>query len=466
MSLPTKIGRLDSLAFRLTLLYTSLSMVSLLAVLGISYVILQRQLETELERDLVAEVVEYEALLKSRGVGVLQELLDHEAESEGHERAYHRLYRTDATEVFRTDMSRWGEIPVDPESFLGAASDRQELIEIPANQSPFPARILYSPLGEDYIIELGRLADEEGAVLQNFRRMAVILSLMFAGISFVLGSVMANRALRGVRRVTETARRIAGGSWGLRVPVGDRRDEVADLADAFNEMIQRIQKLVAELRDVTDDIAHDLRTPIARMRAAAESCLDGGSASEEANELAGSVLEECDRLLQLINLMLEISHMEAGARQFEREPLDLAELSEDVFDLFRPAAEDKGITMRSDEHDPVMIQGDRQRLMRAVAHIVDNAVKYTEPGGAISLSCSRRNGSAVVTVRDTGIGIGEGDLTRIFDRFYRADASRAGSGHGLGLSASRAICMAHGGSISVSSRRGEGSTFEISVPVD
>ena len=363
-------------------------------------------------------------------------------------------------------MQPWGYSRLPAKALRQPASGRSAVRRLPTNHSQYSAHVIYSPLGDDFVIELGLLADEEGVVLQNYRQVFVMSSAMFVLLSFLLGGVMASRVLRVVLNVTETARIIAEGSWGLRVPKGNRQDEVADLADAFNDMIQRIQKLVAELRDVTDDIAHDLRTPIARMRAAAESSLDDPAASEEARELAGSVLEECDRLLQLINTMLEISQMEAGARPFDRQTLDLAELAEDVFELFRPAAEDKGIDVRTELSGPLVVSGDRQRLMRAVAHIVDNAVKYTEPGGEIRISCARRNGKAEVTVSDTGIGIAESDLSRVFDRFYRADQSRAGTGHGLGLSAARAICVAHGGAVTVASAPAEGSSVSISIPAE
>lgn len=464
MSSPTRIGRFDSLAFRLTLSYAALSSLCLVAVLGVSYVIVERQLNAELARELEHEVVEYEAMLETRGVTVLQELLEYESKSEGYERAYYRLYTRDGEPIFHSDLAHWSDLEPDRAAIGQAAAGAPQFVTLPAADRNFPTRVLYSPLGDEHVIELGLVADEEGAVLQNYRRVFVMSSLMFVAFSFVLGSVMAHRSLRGVRRVTEAARSIAGGSWGLRVLVGPRRDEVADLAEAFNEMIHRIQKLINELREVTDDIAHDLRTPIARMRASAESCVQSTTASEGARELAGNVLEECDRLQQLINTMLDLSQMEAGAGQFSTESVDLCELAEDIFDLFKPAAEDKGIEIQLDTCAGLEVRGDRQRLMRAIAHIVDNAVKYTEPGGVIVMQCSRRNGTAVVSIEDSGVGIASSDIPRVFDRFYRGDRSRTGTGHGLGLSAARAICVVHGGSIVVESVPREGSTFEIRLP--
>lgn len=462
MSSPRKPGRFESLVFRLALSYAVFSTLCLVAVLGISYTIIGGQLDEELDRELEHEVLEYDAMLDTRGMAILQELLDHESKSEGYDRAFYRLYTREADPVFQSDLSGWTDIELDPDAFGTAARGSPRFIWLPSGDRGFPTRVLYSPLGDEHVIELGLVADEEGRVLQIYRRIFVLASLMFVAFSFVLGSVMANRSLIGVRKVAEAARSISAGSWGLRVPVGNRRDEVAELADAFNEMIQRIQMLIEELRNVTDDIAHDLRTPIARLRANAESTLEDAS-SPEAHELAATVLDECDRLLQLINTMLEISQMEAGAKPFVSEPVDLSDVVEDVFELFRPAAEDKDIRIQYDHEASVQVQGDRQRLMRAVAHVVDNAVKYTEPGGEITIACQRRNGRAIVSVEDTGTGIDERDVHRVFDRFYRADRSRAGTGHGLGLSASRAICMAHGGTVTVSSEPGKGSRFELSV---
>lgn len=463
MSSLRKIARFDSLAFRLTLSYALLSTLCLMAVLGFSYSIIERQLDEELDRELVHEVIEYESMLTTRGMAILQELLDHESKSEGHDRAFYRLHTRDGNTVFQSDLSGWSDVGLNVEAFDSAARGERRFDWVSTGEREFATRVLYSPLGPDHVIELGLLADEEGRVLQIYWRVFLMSSLMFVALSFLLGSVMSNRSLSGVRKVTEAARSISAGSWGLRVPVGSRRDEVAELADAFNNMIHRIQVLVDELGNVTDDIAHDLRTPIARLRATAESMLEEPSAPRAAHELAAGVLDECERLLQLINTMLEISQMQAGATPFVNEPIDLTEITEDVYELFRPAAEDKGIQMHLSEGPAVAVQGDRHRLMRAVAHVVDNAVKYTEPGGEISIVCERRNGRAVVTVKDTGIGIDKRDVQRVFDRFYRADRSRAGSGHGLGLSASRAICMAHGGTIGVSSEPGKGSTFELFV---
>ena len=276
---------------------------------------------------------------------------------------------------------------------------------------------------------------------------------------------MAHRALSGVERITQTAQDISSGAWESRVSVSHRSDEIDALAEAFNEMIDRIQILIRELREVTDDIAHDLRTPITRMRIAAESALSSIPAPQSQAEVAGQVLEECDHLLDLINTMLEISQTEAGARPLTCAATDISVLAEDVCELFRPAAEDKALTLRFRGQAELLVDGEAKRLQRAIAHILDNAIKYTNSGGTITVECARVKNTASLSVSDTGVGIAERDLEKVFARFYRIDKSRAEGGNGLGLSLASAILRAHGGDITVESVLGKGSMFLATIPL-
>lgn len=182
------------------------------------------------------------------------------------------------------------------------------------------------------------------------------------------------------------------------------------------------------------------------------------------HERCGSVLEECDRMLSLINTMLEISQTEAGAKSMERVEVDLEAAVEDICELFRPAAEDKGLSLHYAAVPVPAVIGDPQRLKRAIAHLVDNAIKYTAPGGQIEIQCASDRGELTLTVKDTGIGIPAAALSDIFSRFHRVDASRWEPGNGLGLSLAQAIIRAHGGQIGVESEEGRGSTFTVRIP--
>jgi heavy metal sensor kinase len=275
---------------------------------------------------------------------------------------------------------------------------------------------------------------------------------------------MARRAVSGVEEITRTAQGISAGTLGKRVPVKGRGDEIDQLAMTFNQMLDRIQTLVTEIRQMGDNIAHDLKSPLTRIRGSAEVTLTTGRSLAEYEGMAAGAIEECDRLLSMINTMLMISRTEAGVEKPAREAIDLAALVREACELFGSPAEDKGLTLRCTVPEPCGIVGDHRMIQRLIANLLDNAVKYTPAGGQVEVTVSREGGGAVVTVSDTGIGISPADLPRIFDRFYRCDRSRSVAGTGLGLSLARTIARAHGGEITVASRPGEGSVFTVTLP--
>lgn len=466
MSFPMKIRFTDSLAFRLTLLYTGLSAAALIALLAVSYLILSQALWRELDEHLAIETEELSGPFARQQFDIIEEELDREVESEGANRIYYRIMRFDGSVVVETDPTAWRDLGVDSDAIARAASGESSRGFVPRGERGYRGRVLYAPGGPSHVVLLAQIGDDREQVLTLFRNTFGVVSVVCILCAFAIGAFMARRSLHGVWQVSDAARDISSGSWSRRVQLGGRKDEIFELAQAFNDMIGRVESLIRELRDVSDDIAHDLRTPITRIRAASEACFENPMSPPESHDLAGSVLEECDRLLQLINTMLEISRIGAGATTIKRVPVDLGQVVDDVVDLFKPAADDKGLHVNLDAARDLYVSGDAQKIGRAIAHIVDNAVKYTAAPGEISVTCQRRNGSAVVLVTDSGPGIETSDLDRIFDRFYRVDRSRSGTGSGLGLSVSRAICVAHGGNVVAKSDITRGSEFEVTLPLD
>ena len=198
----------------------------------------------------------------------------------------------------------------------------------------------------------------------------------------------------------------------------------------------------------------------------AEITLTTGKTMAEFESMAAGTIEECDRLLDMINTMLVISKTEAGVDQMEHKVLDLQALIDDAADLFLPMAEDKGIALSIEKKTPCMISGSMPMIQRMMANLIDNALTYTPSGGSVALSISKiGNGRVNIHVTDNGMGISDEDLPRIFQRFFRCDPSRNQAGTGLGLSLAKAIAKAHGGDISVESRIGKGSTFTVTLPV-
>jgi signal transduction histidine kinase len=249
------------------------------------------------------------------------------------------------------------------------------------------------------------------------------------------------------------------------VPVKKRADEIDQLALTFNRMLDRIEQLVTGIKEMSDNIAHDLKSPITRIRGIAEVSMSSDASLEEYESMAAGTIEECDRLLDMINTMLVISRTEAGVNQLECWQLDIARLVRDACDIFQSPAEDKGLTLVCSTNPNIELYGDLRLIQRMVANLLDNAIKYTPAGGRVDVTVAAGGNQSVhITVVDTGPGISDQDREHIFERFYRCDPSRSQPGTGLGLSFARAVARAHNGEITVTSTPGAGSTFTVTLP--
>jgi signal transduction histidine kinase len=248
------------------------------------------------------------------------------------------------------------------------------------------------------------------------------------------------------------------------VPVQETGDALAELGQLVNAMLDRIDAVLAGMRGALDNVAHDLRTPMTRLRGIAERALASNHPAVLRDALADCV-EESERVVAMLSTLMDISEAETGTMTLRREPTDLADLVRQSLELYEDLAEERGIRIETTTSGDVHIPLDRNRMRQVLANLVDNAVKHTPRGGRIEIAARRDGDRARVTVSDTGMGIPANELPHIWDRLYRGDKSRAERGLGLGLSLVRAIVEAHGGTVAVSSEPGAGSRFELSLPV-
>ncbi|MGD2093555.1 MAG: HAMP domain-containing sensor histidine kinase [Phycisphaerales bacterium] len=212
-------------------------------------------------------------------------------------------------------------------------------------------------------------------------------------------------------------------------------------------------------------MAHDLRSPITRIRGAAETALQEKNSIENYQEASGQIIAECDRLIGIINMMLDIAAMDSGVAELPDTTVDITDIVKDASELFQPVAEDKNVELHlSNSNKPMTVRGSKEGLQRMVANIIDNAIKFTDTGGKVNITVTSMDNQASIHIKDTGIGISQENQKRIFDRFFRVEASRSSEGNGLGLSLAQSIAKAHGGEITVDSAVGRGSQFTIILP--
>ncbi|AXK80788.1 sensor histidine kinase [Pseudolabrys taiwanensis] len=268
------------------------------------------------------------------------------------------------------------------------------------------------------------------------------------------GLFVTRRVLRRVDAMTETTRTIMAGDLGERLPVAGSGDEIDRLAENLNEMLERIEALMNGLKEVSDNIAHDLKTPLTRLRNRAEQALRTSGSETEYRSALETIIEESDDLIATFNALLMIARAESGQARDNMSEFDAAEIAQDVCELYEPLADEKGIALKIDAGTPAPVKANRELVSQALANLVDNAIKYSEPKeGApgvapeIVVSARLEGERVLLAVADRGPGIPEADRGRVVERFVRLECSRSQPGSGLGLSLAAAVARLHGGEL-------------------
>ena len=462
-----RINRLrHALAFRLTLWYAALFVLSATVVFVLFYLLITSMIRQRVDDNLLNQYNEFAAVYTLQGIGMLQRAASLQAQTVGEKKMFYRLFYPSGVVFSASNLTYWKDIGIDRwvvESVLQVNTHRYVTEKIPGGR--YDVRIIYARIGSSIMLQMGYSMADEERLLQVFKQLFFITMSGLLVLAMIGGWFMARRALSGVAMVTRAAQQISEQDLTTRVPVRHRHNEIDLLAITFNQMLDRVQNLVTGIRQMSDNIAHDLRSPITRIRGLAEVTLTGNPGNEEYQAMTASTIEECDRLLDMINTMLTISRTEAGVNPIERTPVDLAVLARDACELFMPLAEDKFVTIEQQLECPASVNGDQRMLQRMIANLIDNAIKYTREGGRITVTLTpSTDGTVCLTIADTGIGIRAEDLPKIFDRFFRGDQSRTRSGAGLGLSLAQTVARAHGGRIKVQSAPDRGSAFCVILP--
>jgi len=318
------------------------------------------------------------------------------------------------------------------------------------------------------LVQVGKSTDAREALLARFRAVLGLVTLTIVVVALTGGFIVTRSAVRPIRRLTRAVARIVStGRTDERVPLpgGGTGDAIDELTRLFNAMLDRIEGLVTAMRGALDNVSHDLRTPLTRLRGTAEMALVSSPDPDRCRDALADCLEESDRVLVMLNTLMDISEAESGAMHLRRDAVELGEVVSRAVTLYRDVADAKGIALTAHTAAGVVVAADRTRLEQVAANLIDNALKYTPPGGRVDVEVLADGGRARIRVRDTGLGIRPDELPRIWDRLFRGDTSRSERGLGLGLSLVKAVVEAHGGTVEVESEPGQGSVFTISLPV-
>ena len=439
-------GIINTSAFRLAAIYFTLFATSVLALLTFIYFSTADFVEAQAEETIDAEIRGLAEQYREHGLAGLVEVIDQRIAA-----AQRTPTRIDDTIYLITDPllhklagnletwpqtvergSGWVSFPVTEQIAGHTETDnaRASVIVLPGNFHLLVGRNLRDA-------RLFRLR------ITNTMGWAALITL---GLGVIGGLLMTRNMLRKVDAVNRTSTQIIHGDLSQRVPVSGTGDEFDQLAQNLNAMLDQIERLMAGMRQVTDNIAHDLRTPLSRLRARLEVTLIEKPDEVRYADVLRETINEADRLLGTFNALLSIAEAEAGSRRDSFEAIDLSEIARDVAELYEPVADESGLGFETQIADRIMVRGDRHLLSQAIANLLDNALKYT-PEGKVALSVETRAGKAHIEVRDTGPGVPADRRNAVFDRFVRLEGSRSTPGNGLGLSLVRAVATLHEGTI-------------------
>ncbi len=428
---------LRTTAFRMALGYLALFGLSSLALMAFLFWTTNGLIARQTDDTIRAEITGLAEQYRRSGTTGLRNIV---AERSQNQRSSVYLLTTPTGRLLAGNLDSWPAVQTQPDGWVDFTFERP----VGATTETHRARGRHFSLRGDFQLLVGRDVQERVEIGARVRQSLIWALALTVVLGLIGGLLMSRNMLSRIDAINRTSRDIMAGDLSRRVPVAGTGDELDRLASQLNQMLAQIERLMTAMRQVTDNVAHDLRSPLTRMRSRMEVALMEGPGVADYRDVLSASIEDSDRLLKTFNELLKIARAESGSEAADMKELDLSALVQGVGELYEPVAEEKGLTLHFDIAGGVTSRGIEPLLSQAVANLLDNAIKYADAGGNATVRLTAEENGPVLMVADTGPGIPAAERERVLERFVRLDASRSEAGSGLGLSLVDAVARLHG----------------------
>lgn len=453
---------LRTVGFRIALWHSTTFIVGAALVFGAAFFLLQRSIDEQTEEAIEFRLIQFESEYGRGGMEAVVNLC--KLRLGRAQKAYFvRLADAQNRTSFLRDPDEWAEFSPD-ELVAQPVGESLGWVELGGIDGTV-LHIATKRLKDGAILQVGKTLEARKELLDRFRSAMFGITGLVILAGAIGGASAAFRALRPVHALTATVESILDtGKFAARVPSRGTGDEIDELVQCFNVMLGKIDLLIKGMRDSLDNVAHDLRTPMTRLRIIATKAIEQDYDKEACHDALNNCLEESERVLTMLVTLMDIAEAETGVMKLDHDSVNVRRIVGQIIDLYEHVAEEKDIAIMVDVPAHLRLSGDAARLQRALGNLMDNALKFTPAGGRVMIKAVSVDGGTTIEVSDTGEGIPQGELERIWERLYRVEKSRTQRGLGLGLSFVKAIVEAHQGTMSVESRIGHGAQFKVFLP--
>jgi heavy metal sensor kinase len=451
-----------SLGFRLTLWYSAIFILSFLTLSVLSYLFVFSSVRDN-RSAIKATLSGYVALAERDGIQAIESASRKQQNPSRRNSFFLRIVEQNNVTLFLSNPRLWEKFDV--------TRPQDQILEgdlhyYTSKRDGDLLEVASARLGDNKLLQVGKSIQDRQEVLEHFRDTLLATIIPMVLIAVAGGSFLAFRALRPIRNLSAVARSIVEtAQFDARVPASDTGDELNELVVLFNQMLEKIEILICGMKDALDNVAHDLRTPVTRLRGVAEEALRSDAGGETCREALADCLDESERVMAMLDTLMDISEAETGTMKLSLENVNLRALIDEVVELYGYVADDKSVALSTKVPGDICLRADRTRLRQVLANLVDNAIKYTPAGGCVDIEALDKGQQAVVLVKDNGVGIPIDEMPRIWERLYRGDKSRSQRGLGLGLSLVKAVVQAHRGGVEAFPNPSGGSLFSLYLPL-